>query len=78
MNQSLFAELAKKRHTIIREHASKSSEFRDALLEKAAAAERGGALHLNKSKEEVEEALMKVDATLQEVEDKLSSHLPGI
>lgn len=51
-------------------------EFRDALLQKAEDAEKG-ALNLNKTREEVEEVLKKVDDTLQEVEDQLSLNLPG-
>lgn len=74
--RSLFTEIMKKRHVILREHAERMPEFRDALLKKAEEAEKG-VLNINTTREDVEEALKKVDATLQEVEDQLSLHLPG-
>ncbi|XP_069999685.1 ganglioside-induced differentiation-associated protein 1 [Penaeus vannamei] len=70
-----MADIMKKRHINLREHAERMPEFRDALLKKSEEAEKG-VLNINTTREDVEEALKKVDATLQEVEDQLSLHLP--
>nr|XP_045625245.1 ganglioside-induced differentiation-associated protein 1-like [Procambarus clarkii] len=69
-------ETAKTRHVIIREHAEKTPEFQEALMEKAAAAEHGS-LNLNKTREEMDEVLQEFDSVLQKVEDELSSHTEG-
>lgn len=71
-----FTEVAKNRPMIIREHAERTQEFRDALLEKAANVEHG-ALNINKTREEMDELLLEVDSALGNVEEELSLHTEG-
>ncbi|KAG0727302.1 Ganglioside-induced differentiation-associated protein 1 [Chionoecetes opilio] len=68
-----MAEMAKTRHIMIREQAEKNPEFKDALLEKAAAAEHGN-LNLNKTPEEMDDVLKKFDVALGRVEEELATH----
>lgn len=68
-----MTEMAKIRHLMIREHAEKNPEFQEALLEKAAEAEHGE-LNLNKTPEEMEEVMKKVDLALGRVEEELATH----
>lgn len=54
----------------------KNPEFQETLLEKAAAAEHGD-LNLNKTPEEMEEVIRKVDLALGRVEEELAAHTGG-
>lgn len=69
--------MARNRHTIIRQMVERNpEEFREALLQKAEEAEHGD-LNLNKTPEEMEEVLGKVDAALGRVEEELATHSEG-
>ena len=69
-------EMARTRHTMIREQVEKNPEFSETLLEKAAAAEHGD-LNLNKTPEEMKEVMKKVDLALGRAEEELATHAEG-